>query len=455
MLPLSLFVGSLLAQDPAPAPPASDELSIPHEEYQLENGMNVILLEDHSLPQVTINIWYGVGSKDELVGRTGFAHLFEHLMFMGTTRLPDSGFDDLMEAEGGWNNAWTSEDATDYYSVGPSQLLTTLLWMDADRMEGLDGAMTQEKLDLQREVVRNERRQSSEDAPYGMLWVELGSAMYPEGHPYAHSVIGTHEDLMAAEVSDVVDFFQTWYVPNNASLVVAGDFDSAEIKPFIETAFGSIPAGELPERPAVQTPDKPVKPLLELTDQVQIPMTVMVWHSPAALKEGDADYDLVAAVLSSGRSSRLYQRLVHEDQLAIEVNAYQFSQMHSSIFMVQALPTEGHTVEEIEAVVAEEIAKLAAEGPTQAELQRVVNQYQVDAIGGLESLDSRASALNRYHYLTGETDYLAKDLARYTNATPADVQAAAQALTPERVCIARVRPEEDTVLIDTATEGAE
>ncbi|MED5372735.1 MAG: pitrilysin family protein [Myxococcota bacterium] len=460
MFTIALLAGGLFAQEPPPAPvtdagsvssPASTRLQIPHEEYQLENGMNVILIEDHALPTVTINVWYGVGSKDELVGRTGFAHLFEHLMFMGTTRLPGSGFDDLMEAEGGWNNAWTSEDATDYYSVGPSQLLETLLWMDADRMDGLSSAMTQEKLDLQREVVRNERRQTGEDAPYGVLWLEMNAALYPEGHPYAHSVIGSHEDLQAATVQDVVDFFDTWYVPNNASLVVAGDFDPAQIKPFIAGTFGQIAPGELPERATPETPDTPVVPLLELEDQVQIPMTTLMWHSPAALQEGDAAYDLLASILAGGRSSRLYQRMVHSEQMALEINAYQFSQMHSSIFMIQGLPTETHTIEQMEDVVFEELQKLAEEGPTQAELDRVVREYQVGFLSGLESLDSRASTLNRYHYLVGTTDYLEQDLARYTTATPADVQAAAAALTRERALTARVRPEktEETAAEET------
>ncbi len=343
---------------------ANDALSIPHEEYQLENGMNIILLEDHSLPKVVINLWYGVGSKDELAGRTGFAHLFEHLMFMGTTRLPGSGFDDLMESEGGWNNAWTSEDATDYYSSGPPELLTTLLWMDADRMEGLSQAMTQKKLDLQREVVRNERRQSYEDSPYGVAWIAMPEMLYPEGHPYAHTVIGSHEDLMAAEVTDVVNFFDAWYLPNNASLVVAGAFDSATIKPELERLFGTLTPRDIPEHLSPATPTKPVKKLVELTDQVQIPMTTMMWHTPAALKDGDAEFDLVASLLSSGKTSRLYKRLVQADGIATEVSAAQYSQMYSSIFMITALPAEGHTLDEIETVVYEEIARLAEEGPS-------------------------------------------------------------------------------------------
>lgn len=433
---------SLLASLVAPA--AAQSLSIPHEEYQLDNGLNVILLVDHDNPEVVVNIWYGVGGKDELVGRTGFAHLFEHLMFMGTTRLPGSGFDDLMEAEGGWNNAWTSEDATDYYSSGPPELLTTLLWMEADRMEGLAKAMTQEKLDLQREVVRNERRQSYEDSPYGVAWMAMPEVLYPKGHPYAHSVIGSHEDLMAAEVSDVVNFFNSWYVPNNASLVVAGDFDPAVIKPEIARMFGVLVAGELPERIPATTPDVPVVPLTELTDQVQIPMTTMMWHTPAGLAEGDAAFDIIGSLLSAGRTSRLYQRMVMGDAVATEVSAAQYSQLLGSIFMINALPTDKYTLDQLENIVYEEIEKLATDGPTEAELARILAQLKMQFIGGLEALDSRASALNRYRYLAGTPDYVAQDAARYDAVTIDDLKAAAATLTKNRVGIIRVFPETKT-----------
>ena len=438
---------------PMVAMSSAQDLSIAHEQYQLDNGLNVILVEDHSLPKVVINLWYGVGSKDEVVGRTGFAHLFEHLMFMGTTRLPDSGFDDLMEGYGGWNNAWTSEDATDYYDVGPSNLATTFLWMEADRMEGLAQAMTQEKLDLQREVVRNERRQSYENAPYGQVWLEMPSALYPEGHPYAHSVIGSHEDLEAAQTQDVVDFFNAWYVPNNASLVVAGDIDVQATKAEIERLFGGIPAVPVAARARLPVPDKPAKDLVEVTDtSVEVPLSILAWNTAGAFQPGDAELDLVGGVLARGRSSRLYRRLV-DTGIALEVSASQYSQLHSSIFMVDFKPAEGHTVEELEAIVLEEIATLAAEGPTAEELERVLNGYELAFVQGLESLDARASALNRYQYLVGTPDYLAQDLARYRSATAQDIQGAAAALVRDNACIFHVFPGGDDEA--PATEGGE
>jgi len=420
----------------------ANAVEIPFEEYDLDNGLHVILHHDPTLPQVVVNLWYGVGSKDEVVGRSGFAHLFEHLMFMGTTRLPGSGFDDVMERHGGWNNAWTSEDATDYYSVGPSNLLQTLIWLEADRMDGLAGAMTQEKLDLQRDVVRNERRQSVEETPYGVVWDAMPGALYPDGHPYAHSVIGSHEDLEAATLDDVIGFFDAWYVPQNASLVIAGDFDAEQVRSWIDGYFGHLPATPVPERPAVPAVDRPEQAVVELSDDVEIPMTLMMWHTPEALAEGDAAFDFVASILGEGRSSRLYQRLIHTDQSALEADAAQYSQLLSSLFMVSAKPSEGHTIEEIEVALSEELARLAADGPTAEEMDRVRNAMQVDFLERLEPLRARASSLNRYRYLTGDAGYVQQDVDRYTALTAADVQAAAATLTESRRCLIRVWPDD-------------
>lgn len=415
-------------------------LTLPFETYTLDNGLTVILHVDDSLPQVVVDTWYDVGSKDEVAGRTGFAHLFEHLMFMGTQRLPDSGFDDLMEQHGGRNNAWTSEDGTNYYDIGPSTLLPTLLWMEADRMEGLDTAMTRKKLALQRDVVRNERRQSVEDSPYGIAWESLPPALFPAGHPYAHSVIGTHEDLEAATVKDVVSFFQTWYVPNNASLVVAGDFDPAVVKAQIQDLFGPLPKGDPPARVKPAAPDLPITPLVELTDRVQLPASVLTWHTAEALSEQDAAMDLLATILAEGRSSRLYSRLVHQDAVASEVSAYQMSQTLSSVFMIFTLADPTVELEKIEALVQEEIDRLAADGPRPEELERARNRIEADHLYGLEDLQSRAEALNRYQVLLGTPDGLSRDLARYQAADAAAVQAAAARLSAARRQTMRIRP---------------
>ena len=415
-------------------------IAIPHETFTLPNGLHVVLHRDPSLPQVVVNLWYDVGSRDEAAGRSGFAHLFEHLMFMGTARTPGGSFDELMESSGAWNNAWTSSDATDYFEVGPSAIVDTLLWLEADRMSGLADAMTQEKLDLQRDVVKNERRQTHEDAPYGELWLVLGEAMYPQGHPYAHPVIGSHEDLEAATVSDVIAFFREFYVPNNASLAVAGDFDPRAVRASIEHTFGPIPRGQRPAHTRPAPVDRPQKPLLELTDKVQIPQTNFFWHAPAAYEPGDAELDFVALVLGDGRASRFYERLV-QSGLAIEVDASQQSLPLGSLFSTTAMPTEDHTVEELETAISEEIERLATDGPTAEELERARNQVQSDFLHGLESLRTRATILNRYWASKGRADFIAHDLERYRSVTAQGVRDAAARLTPERRLTARVRPE--------------
>lgn len=414
---------------------------IPYERYELPNGLQVILLEDHSLPQVVVDLWYQVGSKDEAPGRSGFAHLFEHLMFMGTRRLPGSGFDEVMEAHGGSNNAWTSEDATNYFEVGPPNLLETFLWLEADRMQELSVAMTQEKVDLQRDVVRNERRQSYEDEPYGVAWLELPPAMYPAGHPYAHSVIGSHEDLQAATLQDVKDFFGTWYVPNNASLVVAGDFRPADVKPMIERYFAPMPARPLPERPAAVSVTAPQKRDVVLTDQVQAPQVNLLWHTPAAYAAGDAELMLVASLLGEGESSRLYRALVLGG-LAQEVGVIQMPAYLGSLFLVQITAAPGVPIEKAEEKVREEIAALAAAPPTPEEMERLKNTFEQDFLSNLESLLERAMLLNRYDAYTGSPDYLAKDLARYRGATPQGLSDAAKSwLAAEKAARILVNPE--------------
>ncbi len=417
------------------------EPKIPFERYELPNGLQVVLMVDHSLPQVVVDTWYRVGSKDEAPGRSGFAHLFEHLMFMGTFRLPGSGFDQVMEAEGGWNNAWTMEDATNYYDVGPANLLETFLWMEADRMSALGKAMTGEKLDLQRDVVRNERRQSNEDRPYGMVELELTTALFPAGHPYAHSVIGSHEDLAAATVTDVTGFFDTWYVPNNASLVVAGDFDPAQARVWVERYFGGIARRELPARAVPAPVQAPQKASVTITDQVDFPQLNLFWHSPAKFSSGDAELQLVADLLGSGESARLYTSLV-DAGLAQEVQVMQYGLEYGGVFGVTVIPMEGVPVEKVQAIVEGELARLATTPPTAAEMERLGNQHRIGTFLELEPLQNRAESLNRYWAYTGTVDGLAADVARYDSASPAALSSSVSRwLKPELATRILVVPE--------------
>ncbi len=428
-----LSVGSASGQD------------VDYERYRLDNGLTVILHEDHSVPAACINLWYYVGAKDEQDRRSGFAHLFEHLMFMGTERVPGLDFDNTMEAGGGYNNASTSDDRTNYFSMGPAELLPTLLWLDADRLEDLGRMMTQEKLDKQRDIVRNERRQSYENRPYGKADLRVHEMMFPKDHPYHIPVIGTHEDLEAATVEDVKNFFATYYVPSNASLVVAGDFDPIEIKPLIDKLYGTLPRGSdvvhARAKPATLSEVK----RLTMTDSVQFARTTMVYHSPRHFAPGDAEMDLAAAVLSDGISSRLYQRLVYQDQLAVDVSAYQGSMLLGSLFYIEATAKPGVALDTIEKAIDEVVAAFTSKGPTADELERQKAKLEYRTVSRLQSILGKADRLNAYQFHLGEPNSFKRDLDRYRVATPADVrQWAGRVLTPEARLILRVIPQIET-----------
>ncbi|MBK9264291.1 MAG: insulinase family protein [Polyangiaceae bacterium] len=425
----------------APAAPAA-RIDIPFTKYKLDNGLVVILHEDHSLPLVVVNTIVKVGSRFEEPKRTGFAHLFEHLMFMGTRRVPTKMFDAWMEAAGGSNNAWTSQDRTDYYDLGPSNTVDLLLWLEADRFASLADEMTLDKLNVQREVVRNERRQRVENAPYGKADLRLSELLYPVGHPYHHPVIGSHEDLQAATVDDVKAFFRRWYVPNNASLVVAGDFDPAVVKPLIEKRFGPLrntPVPAAPAAPKVKL-DKVVRETLK--DNVELGKVMMAWHSPARYAPGDAELDLLSLVLTEGKVSRLYKALVYDQSLAQEVVAYQASQDSGSYFQVEAIAQPGVPLEKLEAAIDAELKKLTSETISAAELTRAQNQYETSFVSRLQSIHTRAMNLNLYESFVGDPGFAEKDLDLYRAVTPASLLAIARGtLDPNGRVIIHVVPE--------------
>ncbi len=411
------------------------------EKYRLPNGMTVILHEDHGLPVVGINTWFRVGSKDEPPGRSGFAHLFEHLMFMGTERVPGNAFDVIMESGGGANNASTNFDYTNYYSNGPSSLLPTLLWLDADRLEDLARTMTQEKLDLQRDVVRNERRQSIENEPYGKAELLITELMFPGDHPYHNEVIGTHADLEAATVQNVTDFFATFYVPRNASLVVAGDFDPEAVKPLIAGLFGTLPAGAPPTHRTAPPVRLGRVERAVTVDQVQLPRISLAYHSPPAFADGDAEMDLVGAILSDGDSSRLYRRLITAEALASDVSAFQSSAALQSVFRVDIVLAPGAEPDRVEAIVDEEIERLRRDGVRADELARHQATIELAKLARLQNVGARADQLNEYEFHWGDPDGFKRDLDRYRNATPDSVGAwARRVLTPDSRLIVRVLP---------------
>ena len=441
LVPFAL-VALLLLTGLAPTPAEAGDV-MKHEKYQLPNGLTVILHENRKLPQVVVNLWYHVGTREEPRGRSGFAHLFEHLMFMGTKRVPGNQFDVIMETGGGWNNASTGYDRTNYYDVAPPSLLPTLLWLEADRMEAMGDAMTQEKLDLQRGVVRNERREGYDNAPYGEAEIRISELMYPVDHPYHFHVIGSHEDIQAATVQDVKDFFDTYYVPNNATLVVAGDFDTAAVKPLIHSLFASIPRGKEPPRRSTPEAKFERAERHTVTDQIQLPKVIMTWHSPNFYRPGDADMDLISSVLGQGKSSRLYQRLVRKEQLAVEVSVYQWSRRLGSMFAIEALVKPDADLDRVEQIIDEELARFRKDGPTDAEYKRAATEIEASTLKRMESLQTVADMLNHYDAYLGKPDSLAWDLARYGKASPATMQAAAQTwLKPDARLIMRIVPEQ-------------
>ncbi len=438
---VALALGGMLG-----ATQAAADMAIPFTRTTLANGMTVILHENHDVPLVVVNISYDVGSRFEAPGRTGFAHLFEHLMFMGTKRVPTKAFDSWMEGAGGWNNAWTSNDRTDYYDVGPPSSLDLLLWMEADRIRDLGPLMTLEKLDAQREVVRNERRQTSENTPYGKVELRMPELMYPVGHPYHHPVIGSHQDLEAATVDDVKGFFAKFYDPANASLVVAGDFDAAKVKPKIEAWFGTIPSRGAPADPGAPgfsdtatTLKNVVKETIE--DNVELEKLVMGWQSPKHFGPGDAELDLLGTALATGKASRLYKALVYEQKLAQSVEAEQESGTLGSRFVVGVVARPGVSLDRIEAAVDKELEAIRKTALADDELTRAKNLIETAFVKRLESVRERASLLNAYQAELKDPGYAPKDLERYRTATKEAIRdVAARTLLPNARVIIRVVP---------------
>jgi len=422
---------------------------IPFTRTRLDNGLTVILHEDHRLPLVSVNLWYYVGAKDEPPKRSGFAHLFEHLMFMGTEKVPTGEFDTRMERRGGSNNATTSSDRTNYFETGPSDLLDLFLFLEADRMAGLGKAMTLEKLDVQRGVVRNERRQNYENRPYGGAQLVIPKAMYPDGHPYREPTIGSHEDLESASVEDVVSFFDQFYFAGNASLVIAGDFDSNEALKLVDKHFGKLPKRPALVRPKVEPAKLEDTVQREVFDAVRLPLLTLVWHSPAFYKAGDAEMDILADVLGGGKSSRLYRKLVYEKELAQSVDVYQYSRLLGGEFRIEVYARPGASndenrakLAEIEKLVDEEIAKLQAEGPTKREVDRARNKMETGFWTNLESLARKADLLNGYQFYFDDPGAVAKDRERFEKVDAASVKRYSTVLDAKKRLVLSVLPKE-------------
>ena len=435
LIPLISLVGVvvLTAMRPASAQEPQPNIEVPYRQFRLPNGLHVILHQDRSVPVVAVNVWYHVGSANEKVGRTGFAHLFEHLMFEGSKHVKEGEFDTLLEAAGATNNGSTNSDRTNYFIDLPANALELALFLESDRMGYLLDAMPPEQVDSQRDVVKNERRQSVENRPYGLASIEIDKLLWPAAHPYSWPTIGYMEDLTAASHADVVEFFKKYYAPNNASLVVAGDIDLDGAQALVTKWFSDVPRGSEVEPvappPAVLTEVK----RHTMTDRVSLSRLYLGWLTPRLYAPGDAALDVVASVLASGKNSRLYRRLVYDTQMAQDVFAVQQSGALGSSFLVVATARQGHTAAQLQAAIDEEIERLKREPPDAREVARAVNQIEASFYRRMQRVGGgggKADQMNAYYMAAGNPDYFAEDLARYRALTATDVQAAATRWLP-------------------------
>lgn len=415
----------------------SDVPQIAFEEYRLDNGMQVILHQDKNLPLVAVDVWYHVGSGNEVPGKSGFAHLFEHMMFQGSKHVgSDKHFEILRTIGASGINGSTNPNRTNYYEVVPSNQLETALWMESDRMGYMLDLLDKEALLNQIDVVRNERRQRYDNVAFGKDRFAVAAALYPEGHPYRYLTIGRHEDLEAASLEDVIAFFKYWYVPSNATLVLAGDFEIGSAKDAVDKWFGTFPTFAAPE--PTQPPPVPVlmqNVRQEIEDEfARYPRIHYVWHSPKAFGDGDAELDILADVLGSGGWGRLHKLLVVDKQVAQSARVYQSSNGFSGEFHVVVNAKPGQDLAAIENMVQTELDRAAAEPISAAELARSVNGIEASFVWGLESLMSRAERLQYFNHFTGDPGYANRYLQTYRSRTPQGILATAtKVLSKKRV----------------------
>jgi zinc protease len=434
---------------PVPAAAATAAPTVAFEKHVLPNGLELILHVDRKLPVVHVNQWFHVGSKNELPRRTGFAHLFEHLMFQGSTNVKGEYFSVVERLganlfEGGVNGT-TDSDRTNYFATVPAGNLEALLWVESDRLATLLDQTDQKKLDNQRDVVKNERRQGIDDPPYGRAYEMIVNNLSPVGHPYQWLVIGSMEDLTAASLDDVKAFFRRYYTPNNLSLTIAGDFDPAEAKRLVEKYFGGLEPGPALERPRRWIPRLDGRRVLEAADRVPAARTYLAWPAPEFFGADDAAMTMASRILADGLSSRLQKALVYDKPLASNVGYYFDAGEIAGALIVEATAREGVALPDIEKVIADEIARLARTGPTQAELDRARTKHEFEFISGLERIGGfggKADLLNKYNTFLGEPGRFEDDLRRFRVLTVADVKsAAARWLDTPNHLVVRFHPE--------------
>lgn len=408
--------------------------------FTLDNGLRVVLVEDHSVPRVHLAISVHTGSAFESPGRTGFAHLFEHLMFEGSAHVPEGKFDEWLEAAGGSNNAWTSEDTTFYFEEAPSNALELLLFLESDRFGFFLDGLNDGTVDGQRDIVKNERRQSYENRPYGAAQLAVPSLLWPQGHPYSWPVIGSMDDLTAANLDDVKGFFRRFYGPENAILVLVGDFTTAQARPLVTAWFSEVPRrGPAPAAPTQAPVRLSGERRAVYEDNVELPRVSLVWPSAALMAADDAPLDVLSMVLAGGASSRLQKRLVRDEHLAQSVSAQQESRERAGVFTIDVLARPNISLPAIVRIVDEEIEKLRRDGPTTDELQRARAMIEATHVRSLDSLAGLAARTALWMSVLGHPNGLEADIGRYRNVTAAAVQTALQhTVVPGRVVVSVV-----------------
>ena len=441
LLALSLAAAPAAAQRPAPAaaPGIAEVIRIPHERFTLPNGLTALLAVDRSTPTVAVDVWYHVGSKNEVAGRTGFAHLFEHVMFTGSGNIAYGVHDRLTMGVGGSNNGSTSSDRTNYYEVVPANYLETALWLEADRMGFLLDALDSAKFVAQRDIVQNERRQGVDNVPYGRVGEIMSEALYPAGHPYSWPVIGHMADLQAASLEDVKRFFRTWYAPNNATIAIVGDFDADSARTWLRKYFADVPRGRPIARPTVPAPVLAAEKRLVYEDRVQVPRLYLRWPTVGVKHADRHALSVLGAILSGSRTSRLNRALVFDTQRAASVAAGQGSSEDVGSFSVTVTPRPGNALGALEAAVDSVIARVKAEGPTADELTRAKAGAEFGLVSSLESNLGKAEMLLGGHVFQGDADAFRADLAALQAVTAADVRrVASRYLTDRRIVLSVV-----------------
>jgi zinc protease len=420
--------------------------NVPIDRYRLSNGLRLTLSHDERVPIVAVNLWYAVGSGREELGKTGFAHLFEHLMFQGSANVAKGEHIALVEAAGGRANASTSWDRTNYFERLPSHELELALWLESDRLASLLPAMTQKNLNNQRDVVKNERRLRVDNQPYGSSDEKLQALLFPEGHAYHHPIMGSMEDLDSASLDDVSDFFAAYYAPNNAVLTIAGDFDPPAALALVDKYFGPINSSPaIPAAPATAIEAPFTDEVSETVfDRVPLPRLYAACRTSAYGSAGFEALEVAMDLLAAGRASRLYRSLVREQQLAQDVETYALPDLGAgaAVFALSVTARDGVSPEALERALWVEVERLTDEGPTKDELERVRNRHAAATESALERLGERADRLSMYECLFDEPERINTEVTRYLAVDGARIRAAMSAsLRPESRVVLTYLPE--------------